>query len=159
MSEKYGNREGFRMPINKRNLAVSIILTIVTCGIYGIYWFIVMTDDTKNVSGDINGASGGVAFLLTLVTCNIYGYYWAYKQGERIDNAKNARGIPSSNSNVLYLILAIFGLYIVVYILTQDSLNKIADYDMNMNGGGFGGYNGPMNGVYNGPTNNGNGPM
>ena len=68
MSEKYGNREGFRMPINKRNLAVSIILTIVTCGIYGIYWFIVMTDDTKNVSGDINGASGGVAFLLTLVT-------------------------------------------------------------------------------------------
>ena len=90
MSEKYGNREGFRMPINKRNLAVSIILTIVTCGIYGIYWFIVMTDDTKNVSGDINGASGGVAFLLTLVTCNIYGYYWAYKQGERIDNAKNA---------------------------------------------------------------------
>ena len=103
------------MPINKRNLAVSIILTIVTCGIYGIYWFIVMTDDTKNVSGDINGASGGVAFLLTLVTCNIYGYYWAYKQGERIDNAKNARGIPSSNSNVLYLILAIFGLYIVVY--------------------------------------------
>ena len=64
MSEKYGNREGFRMPINKRNLAVSIILTIVTCGIYGIYWFIVMTDDTKNVSGDINGASGGVAFLL-----------------------------------------------------------------------------------------------
>ena len=87
MSEKYGNREGFRMPINKRNLAVSIILTIVTCGIYGIYWFIVMTDDTKNVSGDINGASGGVAFLLTLVTCNIYGYYWAYKQGERIDNA------------------------------------------------------------------------
>ena len=82
------------MPINKRNLAVSIILTIVTCGIYGIYWFIVMTDDTKNVSGDINGASGGVAFLLTLVTCNIYGYYWAYKQGERIDNAKNARGIP-----------------------------------------------------------------
>ena len=43
--------------------------------------------------------------------------------------------------------------------LTQDSLNKIADYDMNMNGGGFGGYNGPMNGGYNGPTNNGNGPM
>ena len=51
------------MPINKRNLAVSIILTIVTCGIYGIYWFIVMTDDTKNVSGDINGASGGGAFM------------------------------------------------------------------------------------------------
>ena len=105
------------MPINKRNLAVSIILTIVTCGIYGIYWFIVMTDDTKNVSGDINGASGGVAFLLTLVTCNIYGYYWAYKQGERIDNAKNARGIPSSNSNVLYFLLFLVCILLYTYSL------------------------------------------
>lgn len=134
------------MPINKRNLAVSIILSIVTCGIYGIYWFIVLTDDTKNVSGDVQGASGGVAFLLTLVTCNIYGYYWAYKQGERIDNAKAMRGMPSGNTNVLYLILAIFGLYIVVYILTQDSLNKISDMDMTMNGGNGPMYNGPMNG-------------
>lgn len=69
MSEKYGNREGFRMPINKRNLAVSIILTIVTCGIYGIYWFIVMTDDTKNVSGDING--GKRRSSISAYTCNM----------------------------------------------------------------------------------------
>ena len=146
--------------MKQRSVGIAILLTIITCGIYGIYWLIMLNDETNYVSGhQQDGTSGGVVFLLTLVTCNIYGYYWAYKQGERIDNAKNARGIPSSNSNVLYLILAIFGLYIVVYILTQDSLNKIADYDMNMNGGGFGGYNGPMNGGYNGPTNNGNGPM
>jgi len=146
--------------MKQRSVGIAILLSIITCGIYGIYWLIMLNDETNYVSGhQQDGTSGGVVFLLTLVTCNIYGYYWAYKQGERIDNAKNARGIPSSNSNVLYLILAIFGLYIVVYILTQDSLNKIADYDMNMNGGGFGGYNGPMNGGYNGPTNNGNGPM
>mgnify|MGYP000062589534 CR=1 FL=1 len=146
--------------MKQRSVGIAILLTIITCGIYGIYWLIMLNDETNYVSGhQQDGTSGGVVFLLTLVTCNIYGYYWAYKQGERIDNAKNERGIPSSNSNVLYLILAIFGLYIVVYILTQDSLNKIADYDMNMNGGGFGGYNGPMNGGYNGPTNNGNGPM
>ena len=136
--------------MKQRSVGIAILLSIITCGIYGIYWLIMLNDETNYVSGhQQDGTSGGVVFLLTLVTCNIYGYYWAYKQGERIDNAKNARGIPSSNSNVLYLILAIFGLYIVVYILTQDSLNKIADYDMNMNGGGFGGYNGPMNGGYN----------
>ena len=114
------------MPINKRNLAVSIILTIVTCGIYGIYWFIVMTDDTKNVSGDINGASGGVAFLLTLVTCGIYGYYWCYKQGEKLNEAKMQRGIMvDSSASVLYLILSIFGLSIVSYALMQSELNKM----------------------------------
>ena len=33
--------------MEKRNIAVSIILTIVTCGIYGIYWFIMLTDETN----------------------------------------------------------------------------------------------------------------
>ena len=131
------------MPISKRNIGVAVILSIVTCGIYGIYWFIVLTDDARSVSNDNTGASGGVAFLLTLVTCGIYGYYWAFKQGERIDNAKAMRGIPTNgNSNILYLILQIFGLGIVNYILIQDSLNKISDNDAYANGN-FN--NGPMN--------------
>jgi hypothetical protein len=148
------------MPIQKRNLAVYIILSIVTCGIFGLYWFVVSTDDAKTVSNDYNGASGGVALLLTIVTCNIYGFYWAYKQGERVDNARAMRGIPGGgSSNILFLILQIFGLGIVNYILIQDALNKISDYDQfgPMNNGPMN--NGPMN---NGPMNNGpmnNGPM
>ena len=74
-----------------RNIAIAIILTIVTCGIYGIYWFIVLTNETNEAACEPNGTSGGIAFLLTLVTCGIYGFYWAYKQGEKIDKAKNMR--------------------------------------------------------------------
>ena len=69
--------------IQQRNIAVCIILSIVTCGIYGIYWFIVLSNDTNTVSNAENATSGGVAFVLSLITCNIYGLYWAYKQGER----------------------------------------------------------------------------
>lgn len=128
------------MPITKRNIAVAVILSIITCGIYGIYWFIVLTDESKQASNDVTGATGGVAFLLTLVTCGIYGFYWAYKQGERIDNARMMRGIPAGgSSNILFLILQIFGLGIVNYIIMQDALNKISDYDAayvnNMNNG------------------------
>lgn len=36
--------------IQQRNIAVCIILSIVTCGIYGIYWFIVLSNDTNTVS-------------------------------------------------------------------------------------------------------------
>lgn len=60
--------------IQKRNIAVCIILSIVTCGIYGIYWFICLNNDTNTASNTF-GTSGGVAFLLTLVTCGIYGIY------------------------------------------------------------------------------------
>ena len=112
--------------IERRNIAVCIVLTLVTCGIYGIYWIVCLTNDINTVSGDVNGTSGGMVVLLTIVTCGIYGIYWAYKQGEKLDFTKNNRGIPSSNSGVLYLILQIFGFGIIAYALMQNELNKLA---------------------------------
>lgn len=112
--------------IERRNIAVCIVLTLVTCGIYGIYWIMCLTNDVNTVSGDVNGTSGGMVVLLTIVTCGIYGIYWAYKQGEKLDFTKNNRGIPSSNSGVLYLILQIFGFGIIAYALMQNELNKLA---------------------------------
>lgn len=111
--------------IQKRNIAVCIILSIVTCGIYGIYWFICLNNDTNTASNTF-GTSGGVAFLLTLVTCGIYGIYQAYKQGEKIDVAKRNRGISSSNSGILYLILSLFGFSIIAWALMQNELNQLA---------------------------------
>ena len=112
--------------IERRNIAVCIVLTLVTCGIYGIYWVVCLSNDVNTVSGDVNGTSGGMVVLLTIVTCGIYGIYWAYKQGEKLDFTKNNRGIPSSNSGVLYLILQIFGFGIIAYALMQNELNKLA---------------------------------
>lgn len=110
--------------IQQRSIPVCIILTIVTCGIYGIYWFICLSNDANTASNTF-GTSGGMAFLLSLITCNIYGIYWAYKQGEKIDAAKRNRGISSSNSGILYLILVLFGLGIVAYALMQNELNDL----------------------------------
>ena len=50
----------------------------------------------------------------------------AFKQGEKLDAAKNSRGIPSSNSGILYLILSLFGFSIVAWALMQNELNKLA---------------------------------
>ncbi len=113
--------------VQQRNIVTAIILTIVTCGIYGIFWFITLTDDLNRIDGNINATSGGVAFLLSLVTCGIYSFYWAYKQGEKIDKALMARGVPSSNNGVVYLVLSVFGLGIVAYALMQDKINFLAN--------------------------------
>ena len=42
------------------------------------------------------------------------------------------------NSNILFLLLQIFGLGIVNYIIMQDILNKISDYDQQMMNGNKG---------------------
>ena len=107
--------------IKERNIAVSIVLSIITCGIYGIYWFVVLTNETNEAAG-VQGTSGGVAFLLTLITCGIYGIYWAYKQGEKLDQATG----KSSSNSILYLVLELIGLGIIAYALMQNELNKIA---------------------------------
>lgn len=112
--------------IEKRNIAVAIILSIVTCGIYGIIWFIKLTDEINLVSNHPGDTSGGVAFLLTLVTCGIYGWIWYYKMGEKLDEASVGRGLPSQSRGILYLLLGFFGLGIVSYALMQDSLNNLA---------------------------------
>lgn len=114
------------MVIKKRDLAVSIILSIVTCGIYGLYWFVKLTDESKYLTGT-EGPDGIVALLLTLVTCGIYGWYWNYKLGERVDMLKNNRNQQSSGTPILFIILAIFGLGIVNYVIAQSELNNYAN--------------------------------
>ncbi len=117
--------------MEKRNIAVCIILSLVTCGIYGIYWFIVLTDNTNSISGQENATSGGMAFLWTLLTCGIYAIFWYYKMGEEIDMAKRNRGMSSQNSGILYLLLGIFGFGIISYALIQNELNTMIDLDNN----------------------------
>lgn len=118
----FGNSFG----IVERNIVTAIVLSIVTCGIYGLYWFICLTEDTNKLSGDPNATSGGMALVLTIVTCGIYGLYWMYKRGEILDNYNIQRGLPQSSNAILYLILSIFGLQIVSYCLMQNELNKIS---------------------------------
>ena len=113
------------MNIQKRDIAVSIILTLVTCGIYGIIWFINLTDEVKRASDDTEFVSGGLAFLLSLVTCGIFEIYWAYKIGELMKKAEEKNGMPIKENSVLYLILHLFGLGIVTYALVQSELNDI----------------------------------
>ena len=112
--------------IQQRNIAVCIILSIVTCGIYGIYWFIVMTDDVNSLS-DEKTASGGTAFLYSILTCGIYMLYWNYKMGQRMAEVGKKYNKSINDNSVLYLVLSIFGLGIVNYCLIQSDLNKFAD--------------------------------
>ena len=121
---QYGN---YRAPVKNRNIALCVVLSIITCGIYGIYWLVCLVDDLNVASGRTGDTSGGVVFLLSLVTCGIYGIYWMYKAGEKVAYIKQRNtGEVDSSSSVLYLILGIVGFGIVVYALIQSELNKVA---------------------------------
>ena len=106
--------------ITPRNIALAIILSFVTCGIYAIYWFIVLTNETNQLA-EPDGTSGGLACILTIITCGIYGWFWAYKMGTKVDTIK---GTPGGSTNILFILLQIFGLGIINYAIAQDAINK-----------------------------------
>ena len=43
-----------------------------------------------------------------------------------LDRVKMSLGLPTSNSGVLYCLLAVFGLSVVSYGILQDDVNKLA---------------------------------
>lgn len=117
---------GGNMGIMERNIVTCILLSLVTCGIYGLYWFYTLTEDTNKISGEPNPTNGVMAIILTLVTCGVYSWYWMYKRGQYIDNYHAMRGRPATSNAVIYLVLAIFELGIVSYCMMQNELNQIA---------------------------------
>ncbi|SJZ52964.1 protein of unknown function [Pilibacter termitis] len=105
--------------------ALVIILSLITCGIYYMYWLVVTHNDIRELIGDEEGFSGGMVLLLTIVTCGIYGYYWWYVTAKKMNVINEKAGLPVNDNAVLYLVLAIFRLEIVNIAILQSELNKV----------------------------------
>ena len=116
-----GREEIIYTNVAPRSIPVAIILSIVTCGIYLLYWMYMINNEINDLAQDPMAPSGGIVILLSIVTCGIYSWYWYYKMGEKCDYITQSNG----SSNVIFLILGIFGLGIVSVALMQDSVNKV----------------------------------
>ena len=105
--------------MTKRGVVKAIILTFATLGIYGIYWFVKLTNETNNLAPEEATMSGGAAFLVTLLTFGVYGLYWSYKLGRKMDIISG----NDRNTGIIYLVLSFLGLGIVAKALAQNELN------------------------------------
>lgn len=109
-------------------------LSIITFGIYSIYFWYKYIQDINKICKDDGKESPNyiVVMLLSLVTLGIYGWYWKYTQAERLYNAGQQYGIPirEKGSNVLIwailgVITGMIGEFTAQYILI-DNLNCVA---------------------------------
>jgi hypothetical protein len=104
--------------MKNRSILMMVILTIVTFGIYGLYWYVVFQDELKQQTGEGFGGLGHL--LVTLVTFGIYGIYWQYAAGKRL--AKQG----ADDWSIFYLILPfIGGLGALNPFLMQHQANKL----------------------------------
>lgn len=98
-----------------RSLLIMILLSMVTCGIYGIIFYWNMFNDINTVcrvkerDDSENTPNYLIYVLLCLVTCGIYGFYWTYKQGNRMQRVGEAYGLRIEENGTSLLIWKLFG--------------------------------------------------
>lgn len=124
------------MLIEKRSVGTSILLTIVTCGFYGIYWEYKLMESYYHANH--MNSEAGKDILLSILTCGIYGWYMLYKMGKMESSAHMRYNLPPRDDSALYLILAVFSWGIISTAILQGNMNSnIADLANNsFNGGG-----------------------
>lgn len=105
--------------MKKRSVPLAILFTIITFGIYGLYWHICLTNDTNRLAR--TQTAGGVkSIIFSFLTLGIYAFYWAYMLG-----VKDGEISGNGSRGALYLVLCFFGIgFIFAPILTQNTLNN-----------------------------------
>ncbi len=113
-----------------RNFWMYLFLSIITCGIYALYFFYKMAHDINIVcAGDGENTTGLVGYiLLTIVTCGIYAFYWEYKFANRLAANASRYGLHFQENGTTILMWDIFGVvlcfvgpYIAMYILIKNT--------------------------------------
>lgn len=108
------------MNIKQRNIVTAIILSVVTCGIYGIYWVICLAREAVSVK---DPADDGLLEIILMLFLPFLGFYLAEK---KLAEGCTARGIAHNDNSVIYLVLGLVGLGIVNFCMMQSDLNKLA---------------------------------
>jgi uncharacterized membrane protein YbjE (DUF340 family) len=108
--------------IKNRNIALCIFFSIITCGIYAIYWLVMLNSEMNRLTPEDSFQTGsGLVILFSIITCGIYGIYWAFKMGQKMNILKN-----DNSNHVLFLVLELIGLGIVNMGLMQAEINRHA---------------------------------
>ncbi len=106
------------MGIKNRNIVLQVVLSLVTCGLYALYWIYCIVKDAEKVIGAED--------ILTLILCIFLPFIGFYLLEQKYAKACAEKGIEHTDNAIIYLVLGLV-FPIAVPCLVQNELNKIAD--------------------------------
>lgn len=132
--------------IKQRNIFVCLILSILTCGIYSIFWLYTIIKTMYELSNTDGEPILDILFII--ITCGLYGFYLWYKLSKIQTQVNHTYNIADIDNTVLYIVFYIFGFAIVNYCIVQDNINNIAQVINNNQGFNNNYYKNSMNDSY-----------
>lgn len=106
-------------------IGVGIILSILTCGLYGLYWQYKQIEVLNAWLGR-EEYDFWVWLLLSLVTCGLYALYYEYTMAKGINEIQEVQGLRVNDDlALLCVLLAAFGFGIASLAIQQSEINKL----------------------------------
>ena len=107
------------------DVAAGIIFSVITCGVYNVYWNYRQMKAMNILLGREEFSFGRWA-ILTLLSCGIYHIYYEYRMGSELQAWLTQNGRPvDSHLAVTGLIMSVVGLTVVADAIYQRELNKL----------------------------------
>ena len=110
------------IPVNKRKIGICILLSIVTFGIYQIYWMYLLVKNTRAIQKDFSSCTGE---MLCLMFVPFYSLFWWFTRGKIVKDKFAEHGHSAIGNEIAYSIFSIFGLAIVSMAIMQNDFNSL----------------------------------
>lgn len=113
-----------------RNSGMVLLLSIVTCGIYYMWWIYKTSEELNRTLGDPS-INPGIDLLLSIISCGLWAIYLMYRNTQKIHQALYAKDPYRKDATQLVLILNLLPLIgipttIVAIYLVQEEFNALA---------------------------------
>lgn len=115
--------------VKEKSIGLCVVLSLVTCGIYSIYWLYTIAHDLNDLCESQNkekGAEPGLVVVLSIVTCGIYLLYYLWKAGKMVSSLTRSNGQHPSDDSIVLMVLSILQLSLVSYCILQSHINGFA---------------------------------
>ena len=110
--------------MNKRNIFTSVVLSVLTGGVYAIYWYYFLIRNIKTMRGEDGSCTGE---LLCLIFVPFYSLYWWYNRGAFVQKKLQFYGYQSRVNKWKCFFLALFGLTLFARAELQPANAPTAD--------------------------------
>lgn len=114
---------GLRSVGTKREPVLVLLLPLLTCGIYLVYWWYVTGTEIRDAVGR-NEINPALDLVLGILTCGLYYIYLSYREPQYLLEMQDRVGLPRNDITVISLILYLL-FAPVTLLLIQTELNKI----------------------------------
>ncbi len=116
--------------LEKRNIIKDIIFTILTLGIYKIYWLYKIMKNIRQLECSNKSVLGE---MLLYIFIPFYSWYWVYNRGEKISLLTQNYPRPMESVSIGTLLCVIFGLDFIAFVMFQDEINCFVDNNVPLN--------------------------